>query len=155
MITIISDKGVSLCMVPLNFSLSVHAWCHKKSTYNAPPSHVCMYHVFLMAWNIHVSCNLLCATHGTTICRIATYRKARHGIATYGIATHTQGSHVVTATQGTHVQLTCINQLTKMCQISVHNCESNTHSEFINSHAKVLNGNMEYFISFIKILFFN
>ena len=39
---------------------------------------MCLYGpCFLMAWNIHISCNLLCATRG-----IATHRIAMRGVAT-------------------------------------------------------------------------
>ena len=41
----------------------------------------CLYGTcFLVAWNIHVSHNLPCATHGIATCRIA-----NHGITTCGV----------------------------------------------------------------------
>ena len=73
---------------------------------------------FLVAWNTHISCNLLCATCGISMC----------GIVTCGIASprveHTSVEWPCMCTiamhgtyMGTHVQLACIIQLTKTCRI--------------------------------------
>ena len=74
-----------------------------------------------MAWNIHVLCNLLCATYGIVMHGIVTLWNM-HIMATHAIAMN--GTHVSTNMQITFViyqQLTYKNKSN-----SVHNCEA-TH----------------------------
>ena len=83
---------------------------------------------FLMAWNIQVSCNLLCTTRGIVTREIATR-------ATHIVATCAKAMHEIRV--GTNVQLANIRyspaiNLQNMLN-SVHNCESHTRNVFINS----------------------
>ena len=91
-----------------SFYTRVHVWKHDKYLNN--PITWLRRPCFLMAWNIHVLCNLSCATRG-----IITPGTATHVIAMNGTCV------------GTNVQLTfdIHQQLTyKNMSNSVHNCES-------------------------------
>ena len=94
-----------------------HALHHDKSV-NIPV--MCLREPrFLVAWNIHVSCNSLCATRGMVTREIATRAKAMYETR---VGTNVQLTFVID--QG----LTYKNMLN-----SVHKCESHTHNAFINS----------------------
>ena len=56
----------TVTMVPLNYNFILHAWQHDKYL-NNPVTWLRGPH-FLVAWNIHVSCNSSCATRGIVTC---------------------------------------------------------------------------------------
>ena len=77
-------------MVPLNYNFISPCVFTRGAMRNLQCIPVMCWHrpCFLRVWNIHVSCNLPCATHGMAMRRIAIHGKATHGIAMPGIAMH-------------------------------------------------------------------
>ena len=93
-----------------SFYMRVHMWQHDKYL-NNPITWLHGPH-FLVAWNIHVSCNLSCATHGIVTC----------GIITCGTG-HARDSHEWNTCR--HKCAINNQQLTsKNMSNLLHNCES-------------------------------
>ena len=87
---------------------------HHDRTLNNPVTCLCEPR-FLVAWNIHVSCNLSCAMRGIVSTRIGIVAMRAKAMHETRVGTNMQLTFVI------HEQLTNKNMLN-----SVHNCESHT-----------------------------
>ena len=129
------DRSRLVCMIPLNYDFIFPCVSTRGVMRNLQciPVTCLRGPCFLMAWNIHMLCNLPCAMHGIVTRRIVTHGKATQGIAhMHEIAMHEIAMHGPRSNSHARLATIAIN-LQKCCRISVHNCKSNMRSEFINS----------------------
>ena len=87
------DMSYSTAQLQLHFSLRDHAWCHEKST-NIPVT--CLRGPrFLMAWNIHVLCNLPCAMHGIATHSLEQPRMEQPRVEQPRCNSHARNTHAI------------------------------------------------------------
>ena len=114
------NSSMYVTTIPLNRNFILHTWQHDKYLNNP----ITWLHepCFLVAWNIHVSCNSSCATRGIVTREIVMCGNS-----------HARDSHKWNTYRHKRAQLTFIihQQLTyKNMSNSVHNCESRSHKNY-------------------------